>query len=41
MVRAAITPEEWTAIRKRALDLGISTTELVARYLRKGLNDGS
>ncbi len=41
MLRAKITPEEWTLIRQRALAVGLTNAEYVARLLRKGLaNDG-
>ncbi len=41
MLRAKITPEEWTLIRQRALVAGMTNAEYVARLLRKGLeHDG-
>lgn len=40
MLRAAITPDEWATIRKRAIDEKVTTAELVAELLRKGLKDG-
>lgn len=38
MVRAAITPDEWTALRKLALDRKTTTQSLVADALRKTYN---
>lgn len=40
ILRAAITPEEWATLRKRAIDEKVTTAQLVARLLRKGLKDG-
>lgn len=37
MVRAAITSDEWTAIRKLALDRNMSTAALIAEAIRKHL----
>ena len=40
MLRAALSKDEWRRLRKLALDEGVSTSELVARLIRKGLEDG-
>ena len=37
LLRAKITPEEWTRIRKEALDRRLHNSEFVARLLRAGL----
>lgn len=37
MVRAALTPDEWAALRKLAIDRKITTAALVANLLRAGL----
>jgi hypothetical protein len=41
LIRAAITPEEWAAIRKQAIDRNIPATELVGQTLRRGLLSGT
>ncbi len=35
MIRARLTPEEWTLLRKLALDLNQSTSELIGETLRE------
>lgn len=41
MIRARITPEEWTAIRKLALDRDTAVADLVADALRRALLKGA
>ena len=38
LIRAAITADEWTALRKAALDRNMSTPEAVAKALRQTYN---
>lgn len=40
MVRVAITPEEWTAVRRLALDRNTSSKELIADAIRSHLLNG-
>lgn len=35
LIRAALTPSEWKALRKLALDKGEHTSELLAHALRR------
>lgn len=41
LIRAKITPDEWTAIRKLALERGVSVADLVADALRRALLKGA
>jgi len=41
LIRAKITPAEWTRIRKRALDAGVPTSQWVALALRDALLKGA
>jgi hypothetical protein len=40
MLRASITSDEWTALRKLALDRKVRTTDLVADALRTAYLNG-
>lgn len=41
LIRAKITPAEWTRIRKRALDAGVPVSQWVALALRDALLKGA
>jgi hypothetical protein len=41
LIRAKITPAEWTRIRKEALDAGVPTSEWVGVALRDALLKGA